>query len=426
VIPQPFVRFSQDQEMSVRVPNLFLALVVIGSVSLSHSAEPLTLAAAVDRTLRSNPDLAALPARQREQNARIELAGLRPPLAFDAQIENMLGSGGYRDLDGAETSLSLSQVIELGDQRRKRLAAARGTMDALELAQTVAQLDAVAETTRRYIELASEEQQQILAMEWLAASQRKTNDVERRVKAARDPEVELVRARIDLSRAELGVRVAADRVRIAQRKLAAMWGAMEPDFERIEANLFDLPNIESLQQRTEKIASSADFLLFATEIRQREAEVELAKAEARASITVSAGIRRLEATGDQAFIAGFSMPLSSARYARPRIAEAQARRDGLELERTAALIKARASLFEVAARLKHAVEEAQTLRDDLIPRMETAVKATEYAWQRGRYGYIELSEAQREQLGLRLALITAATNAHLYRIEIERLTGDSP
>ncbi len=412
--------------MSVRVPNLFLALVVIGSVSLSHSAEPLTLAAAVDRTLRSNPDLAALPVRQREQNARIELAGLRPPLAFDAQIENMLGSGGYRDLDGAETSLSLSQVIELGDQRRKRLAAARGTMDALELAQTVAQLDAVAETTRRYIELASEEQQRILAIEWLAASQRKTNDVERRVKAARDPEVELVRARIDLSRAELGVRVAADRVRIAQRKLAAMWGAMEPDFERIEANLFDLPNIESLQQRTEKIASSADFLLFATEIRQREAEVELAKAEARASITVSAGIRRLEATGDQALIAGFSMPLSSARYARPRIAEAQARRDGLELERTAALIKARASLFEVAARLKHAVEEAQTLRDDLIPRMETAVKATEYAWQRGRYGYIELSEAQREQLGLRLALITAATNAHLYRIEIERLTGDSP
>ena len=412
--------------MSVRVPNLFLALVVIGSVSLSHSAEPLTLAAAVDRTLRSNPDLAALPARQREQNARIELAGLRPPLAFDAQIENMLGSGGYRDLDGAETSLSLSQVIELGDQRRKRLAAARGTMDALELAKTVAQLDAVAETTRRYIELASEEQQRILAMEWLAASQRKTNDVERRVKAARDPEVELVRARIDLSRAELGVRVAADRVRIAQRKLAAMWGAMEPDFERIEANLFDLPNIESLQQRTEKIASSADFLLFATEIRQREAEVELAKAEARASITVTAGIRRLEATGDQAFFAGFSVPLSSARYARPRIAEAQARRDGLELERTAALIKARASLFEVAARLKHAVEEAQTLRDDLIPRMETAVKATEYAWQRGRYGYIELSEAQREQLALRLALITAATNAHLYRIEIERLTGDSP
>ena len=414
----------------MRVTTLFsalaMALLTIGSVRTTHSAELLTLAAAVDRTLRSNPDLAVIPARKLEQSARIEMAGLRPQLTLDAQIENALGSGNYRDLDGAEASMSLSQVIELGDQRRKRLAAARGGMDALELAQTVAQLDAVAETTRRFIELASEEQQRTLATQWLEASQRKTSDVERRVKAARDPEVELVRAQIDLSRAELGVRIAEDRVRIAQRKLAAMWGAMEPDFERIQADLFDLPNIESLPQRTERVANSADFLLFATEIRQREAEVELARAQARANITVSAGVRRLEATGDQALVAGFSMPLASARYGKPRVAEAQARRDGLERERNAALIKARASLFELAARLRHAVEESQRLRDDLLPRMETAVKATEYAWQRGRYGYIELTEAQREQLALRLALITAATNAHLYRIEIERLTGDSP
>lgn len=405
---------------------LLFAFSVVGHSVVGRSAEPLTLTAAVEKTLRSNPDLAALPARKLEQSARIELAGLRPPLTLDAQIENALGSGAYRDLDGAEASLSLSQVIELGDQRRKRLAAARGEMDTLELAQTVAQLDVVAETTRRYIELASEEQQRILATQWLAACQRKMSEVERRVKAARDPEVELARAQIDLSRAELGVRVAADRVRIAQRKLAAMWGAAEPDFERIEANLFELPNIEALQQRTEQIARSADFQLFATEIRQRQAEVELAKAQARATITVSAGIRRLDATGDQALIAGFSMPLANARYAQPRITEAQARRDGVERERDAALIKARASLFELAARLRHAVEEAQTLRDDWLPRMESAVKATEYAWQRGRYGYIELTEAQREQLALRLALVSAATNAHLYRIEIERLTGDSP
>lgn len=405
---------------------LLFAFSVVGHSVVGRSAEPLTLTAAVEKTLRSNPDLAALPARKLEQSARIELAGLRPPLTLDAQIENALGSGAYRDMDGAEASLSLSQVIELGDQRRKRLAAARGEMDTLELAQTVAQLDVVAETTRRYIELASEEQQRILATQWLAACQRKMSEVERRVKAARDPEVELARAQIDLSRAELGVRVAADRVRIAQRKLAAMWGAAEPDFERIEANLFELPNIEALQQRTEQIARSADFQLFATEIRQRQAEVELAKAQARATITVSAGIRRLEATGDQALMAGFSMPLANARYAQPRITEAQARRDGVERERDAALIKARASLFELAARLRHAVEEAQTLRDDWLPRMESAVKATEYAWQRGRYGYIELTEAQREQLALRLALVSAATNAHLYRIEIERLTGDSP
>ena len=102
----------------MRVPTLFsalvMALVMLGSVSISHSAEPLTLAAAVDRTLRNNPDLAVLPTRKLEQSARIELAGLRPQLTLDAQLENAFGSGNYRDLDDAETSLSLSQVIELG------------------------------------------------------------------------------------------------------------------------------------------------------------------------------------------------------------------------------------------------------------------------------------------------------------------------
>lgn len=404
----------------------FIAFVALSVAVKSHASTPLTLAQAVERTLANNPDLATLPTRKTEQTARIELAGLRPQATVEAQIENAFGSGGYRDMDGAETTLSLSQVIELGEQRRQRVRAAHVQMDALEVEQTVAQLDVVAETTRRYIHLASEEQQQLLAAQWLEASKRKLDEVERRVKAARDPEVELVRVRIELSRAEIGLRVAEDRVRIARRKLAAMWGSNDPDFDRIDADIFNLPQLEALQQRTERIANSADFLLFATEIRQREAELELAKAQARATVTVSAGIRRLEATGDQALVAGFSMPISSARYAQPRIAEARARRDGLEREREAALIKAQTTLFELTSHLKQAVEEAQTLRDELLPRMEAAVKATEYAWQRGRYGYIELTEAQREQLALRLALITAATNAQLYRVEIERLTGDTP
>jgi cobalt-zinc-cadmium efflux system outer membrane protein len=410
----------------VQVFRLFFTILIVFKVVVGHATEPLTFAAAVEKTLRSNPDLASLPTRELEQSARILLADLRPKATIDAQIENTFGSNVYRDLDGLEATLSLSQVIELGDQRRKRVAAARGEMAVLDVSQTVAQLDVVAETARRYIALASEDQQRVLAAQWLEVTQRKAVELERRVKAARDPEVELARARIDLSRAELASRLAEDRVLVAKRKLAAMWGASEADFERIDADLFNLPNIDALQRRTEKIANSADFLLFATELRQREAELELAKAQARASITVSAGIRRFEASGDHAFVVGFSMPVSSARYAKPLIVAAQARRDGLERERDAALIKARASLFELASRLKHAVDEARTLSDDLLPQIDAAVKATEYAWQRGRYGYIELTEAQREQLALRLAFITAATNAHLYRIEIERLTGDSP
>ena len=55
--------------------------------------------------------------------------------------------------------------------------------------------------------------------------------------------------------------------------------------------------------------------------------------------------------------------------------------------------------------------------------MESALKNTEYAFERGRYSYLELTDAQQELLDLRGTLIDAAALYHLTRIEIERLTG---
>jgi cobalt-zinc-cadmium efflux system outer membrane protein len=50
---------------------------------------------------------------------------------------------------------------------------------------------------------------------------------------------------------------------------------------------------------------------------------------------------------------------------------------------------------------------------------------TEYAYQRGRYSYLEWIAAQRELLDAQRSLIEASANAHRYFAEIERLTGES-
>ena len=43
----------------------------------------------------------------------------------------------------------------------------------------------------------------------------------------------------------------------------------------------------------------------------------------------------------------------------------------------------------------------------------------------GRYSYLEWVDAQRELVDVQRTLIDASANAHLYRAEIERLTGES-
>ncbi|HJU39912.1 MAG TPA: TolC family protein, partial [Tahibacter sp.] len=67
--------------------------------------------------------------------------------------------------------------------------------------------------------------------------------------------------------------------------------------------------------------------------------------------------------------------------------------------------------------------EVEALAQRALPSAGSALKNTEYAYERGRYGYLELVDAQRELLSVRRSLIEAATQYHLTLIEIERLTG---
>ena len=79
-------------------------------------------------------------------------------------------------------------------------------------------------------------------------------------------------------------------------------------------------------------------------------------------------------------------------------------------------------LQELHQALTTAVLEAATLRNDVLPRVEEALEETQFAYDRGRYSFLELIDAQREYLAIQSALIEASSNAHALQTEIERLT----
>ena len=133
---------------------------------------------------------------------------------------------------------------------------------------------------------------------------------------------------------------------------------------------------------------------------------------------------RLAASHDQAFVLGVSVPLFSGRRAAPAIAEATAIRDRLDVDRQVAVLRARTQLFGLYQELRQAIAETRTVQDTILPRLEKALKQTDYAYERGRYSYLELVDAQRTWQEARRALIEAAERAQTLQVEIERLTGE--
>jgi cobalt-zinc-cadmium efflux system outer membrane protein len=388
---------------------------------------PLTLRRAIDAALAGNPELQAFAFEFRAQDARIAQARLRPATELNLDVENILGSGEVRGAESAELTLGLSQVIELGDKRDARVGSASAARDLLRIDRQARQLDVLAEVTRRFITVVTRQEQLALADKAMKLAEQTVAGAKTRVSAAKSPHAELDRADIGLDRARLDAKRAMMRLDISRKQLAAMWGESQPVIDgqpmrRVAADLYALPEAGDFAALVARLERNPDFLRFASEARVRDAELRLAATLRRPDLTIGAGIRRLQAGKDEALVASFSMPLFSGNRARSHVAEAQANRDLVDAGRRIAEIKARTTLYELHRELRTALEEATSLRDDVIPRAAEALRETQYAYERGRYGYVELIDAQREFLALQTALIDASSNAQALRVEIERLT----
>jgi cobalt-zinc-cadmium efflux system outer membrane protein len=388
------------------------------------AAEVLTLASAVERTLARNPELRVYAPRLTAARESAQLAALRPRLELQAETQDAFGTGRASGFDTAETTFALSQVIELGGKRGLRVDAARATAAIVDAERAAAELDVLAEVTRRFIHVAADQEQLALTMRATSLAADTIAAATARVAAARAPDVELRRARVTSARAGVEQEHAEHELLTSRRKLAAMWGDSEATFERVGADLYSLPPSEGYEVLVPRLADNPDFARFASEERLRDAELRVAEAHARTDLNVRAGVRLLHESNDEAFVFGVTLPLFAASRARSQIATVRAQGEQTAAEREAHRVRAEAQLFELFQELRHAITEAEVLRTVVLPEMQAALEATRYAFDRGRYSYLEWADVQRELVEVERALIDAATNAHLYRTEIERLTGE--
>jgi cobalt-zinc-cadmium efflux system outer membrane protein len=393
------------------------------AVASARAAE-VTLAGAIDLALKRNPALVASRYELTASQARVIQAGLRPNPELLLEFENFAGRGELSGVQSLETTLSLSQVIELGDKRRLRSAAALADSDVASIEQRARQLDVLADVTRRFVEVVAAQERVRLAGEATQLARQTLDAINVRVEAARTPVAEGSRARIALTRALIEERQAQAALRAARYSLAACWGDTEPEFTDASGNLFAFAAVHPLPALLTKIEHTPDITFFASQARLRDAELQVARAQSRPNLTFSLGVRRLEATDDLALVAGVSAPLSVYDRNQGVIREAKARRVQSDRELEAALVRLRSTLQATYEEMTASREAVEALRADAIPQAVLALDQVKSGYERGRFSFLELASAQQELLGLRASVLDAATDYHRLLAELERLTSE--
>jgi cobalt-zinc-cadmium efflux system outer membrane protein len=393
----------------------------------TRAAEPagsvLSLREAIAATLQANPQLAVYQPREQALDGIRTTAALQPPLQVNGGIEDALGSGDLNGLSRSEFTLSLSRVIELGDQRDARVGVAGQRVDLLRAEQRVTELDLLAEVARRFIATAAAQEELALQQRATALAQQTLDALQPLVTAGQTPASEQARANAALQRARLAEGHAQTTLEAAKISLSSMWASQSPAFSTVSADLLQVDEAGVLSDLLLDLDANPDLLLFASEERLLDAQLLEAQSEQRGTVQWTAGIRHLREGGDTGFVFSASMPLGSRARASGAIATAQANRQEVAGRRAIALNRMRAKLTGLHLQLTHAVLEVNTLRDAVLPQLDSAQQQTREAYLSGRYSYLELVSAQSEYLDAERALIDAATDAHLLRAEIERLSG---
>jgi cobalt-zinc-cadmium efflux system outer membrane protein len=394
------------------------------AVASAHAAE-VTLAGAIDLALKRNPALVASRYELTASQARVVQAGLRLNPELLLEFENFAGRGEMSGVKSLETTLSLSQVIELGDKRRLRSAAALADSDVASIEQRARQLDVLADVTRRFVEVVAAQERVRLAGEATRLARQTLDAINVRVEAARTPVAEGSRARIAVTRAVIEERQALTALRAARYSLAACWGDAELAFTEASGDLFAFAAVQPLPALLAKLERTPDITFFASQARLRDAELQVVRAQARPNLTFSLGVRRLETTDDLALVAGVSAPLPMYDRNQGVIREAQSRRVQSDRELEAAMVRLRSTLQATYEEMTASRETVEALRAEAIPQATVALDQVKNGYERGRFSFLELASAQQELLGLRASVLDAAADYHRLLAELERLTSES-
>ncbi|MBU2676619.1 MAG: TolC family protein [Gammaproteobacteria bacterium] len=402
-------------------------LLVLSSASLSQTdsgndSAALDLKTAMARTLENNPALVAFGYQMRAQQGQLQQAGLRPNPELGLLVENALGSGDLQGIDSAETTLSLGWVLERG-KRERRVDAARAGVSLLDAEADIQRLDAAADTARVFLNTLALQERLRLTGDAVRLAEQTTASVKRRVEAGRTPSADLARAEAELARIRLDRDNIEHEMRTSRQYLAAQWGETRPDFNRVTGNIKQLPVPDSYEQLIARLEQNPNLSRYVSERRLREAELRLAEAQAKPDWRLTAGVRRLGRSDDQAFVAGITIPLATRNRNQGRIAEARSRLVMTDADKMATRVQIETQLFALYEELQHSLHRAATLSEEILPRIETALADTERAYAAGRYSYFELKVVQAELLDARAALVESSIDAHRRIIDIERMTG---
>lgn len=382
-------------------------------------AAPLTLQAALALAAGANPELSAARHEVLAVDGAVRQAGLLPNPSLSMERVDTR----RRADDRRETTLQLSQPLELGGKRAARVQAAERGRDSATAELAVKQAQVRADVIAAYFAVLGAQEQLRLAREADELAQRAASATGRRVVAGKVSPVEETRARVAASSVQLESMRAASTLATARKRLAGLWGNPMPRFERAEGAMDALPALPDQAVLQQRLARSPAMALARSQLERSQALAQVELSRRTPDITLNIGSKRSEELGRTQAVFGVSLPLPFFDRNQGNVLESARRVDKARDELAVAALRLDAELSQAREEFDLALRQAHALRNDILPGAQSAYEAASTGFEYGKFGFLEVLDAQRTLLQAKSQYLDTLAEAHRAMAAIDRILG---
>ncbi|MBF7013990.1 TolC family protein [Novosphingobium resinovorum] len=389
----------------------------------SDGPPPFTLARALSLAGAGSPVAEAGSAQVRVAAAARTVAALRPNPSLSLQTENVAGSGTYRGFDGAETTAQFTLPLEMGGKRSARIAVADAGQERARVERAISMADLRLAVTQGYIAALAAEHRALIAARQVEIAGEALHASQVRVRAGRASPLEEQRSQLMLANARLASEQAVRLTQVARGNLARL--IVAPVDGALDAAWFDHLAIAGPVERA-VIDDTLAVRAAALDVASADAQLRLAAARRVPDLQLFAGPRRLEATRDTAMTFGVSIPLQLFDRGSAALAQAHAERDERDAQRRVAQIRIGQAIASADAEVANAETAARVAGGPALAAAQEAARIARIGYREGKFGQLDLLDAERALAETRLAAVDALAAYHDATARRERLTAPAP
>lgn len=400
-----------------RVSGIGISLVAGAWFSSACWASTLTLDQALQTAFAGNPELAAAQWEVGIAQGDRRQAGLMPNPEVSWEAEDTRRNS-------RTTTVMISQPIELGGKRGARIDVASRAQDAVGIELERQRNGLRADVIQAFSAVQTAQQSAQLSRQSLALAEHGLRVAQGRIQAGKSSPVEGTRAQVQLSEVRLELSRAERDQGNAYQRLAQVMGAPMPESMSVQPASDGVPVVPPSLRLVERLSETAELRLANVQIDQREAALGLEKAQRIPDLTVSVGSQYSELERERVNVVGLSLPIPLFNRNQGNVLAAARRADQARDLRSATELRLRTEIQITLAQWQTANGEVGAFNQSLLPAAQSAVDSATRGFEMGKFGFLDVLDAQRTLIGARSQYIRAVAEATEARVRIERIFGD--